>query len=253
MSKNLGVSHRTTKVSVRRLMALGAISGVAVLSGVSIASASTTGSTTPGIRPLHVHGGLPGVRPVVDGKVTAVGAGGFTVLDRSSTSYTVTVTGTTTYTERNVSSAGIADVTVGTFVDVVGSVTGTNVTATRVRIEAQERPAMPMRRMGTLPAAAGKVTTVGTNTFTVVNRSGTSLTVDVSSSTTYVERGVTSGTFADLKVGDFAAVTGSVTGTTVTATAVHFGAARSIDGTPGSPGFDHRSPMAGGPMGTPGM
>ncbi len=253
MSKQIDSQYRTTKVSVRRLVALGVLSGAAVLSGVTVASASTARASTPNLSPPHPGAGLRGARPVVDGKVTGLGSGSFTVLDRSSKSYTVDVTGTTIYREHNASAPGIGDIKVGTFVDVLGSVTGTTVMATAVRIEAHEPHSAPFRPMGALPDAVGKVTSVGTTSFTIEDRTGKSMTVDVTGTTTYEEPGATSPSIGDIKVGDFAAVSGTVTGSTVVATNVHFGDRHPPRGHMRAPGFDGRDVMPGGPGGMPGM
>ena len=253
MSKQNDSPNRATKVSVRRLVAIGTLSGAAVLSGVTIASASTTHASTPKTHPLHMGAGPRGARPVVDGKVTGLGSGSFTVLDRSSKSYTVTVTGTTIFREHNVSSPGIADVKVGTFVDVLGGVTGTTVAATVVRIETHEPPNAPIHPMGSLPDAAGRVTALGTSSFTIEDLAGKSLTVDVSGTTTYEERGATPSTFGGIKVGDFAAVAGTITGSTVAATDVHFGDRHPLHGPMGARGFGPMGSMSDGPGGAPGM
>lgn len=85
---------------------------------------------------------------------------------------------------------------------------------------------------GTPPAAVGTVASVGTNTFTLTGRDGTTVTVDVGSTTTYREVGVTSATIADVKVGSHVAVFGTESGSTVTATSVGIG----MPGGPGGPG-----------------
>jgi len=76
---------------------------------------------------------------------------------------------------------------------------------------------------GTPPAAMGKVAKVGSNTFTLTNRDGTTVTVDVGSTTTYLDRGVTSPSFTDVTVGAQVAVFGTDTADTVTATKVAIG------------------------------
>ena len=246
MSQRNDVLYQTTKVSVRRLVVIGALSGMAVLGSVAIASASTSHSSMPKARPLHGHARLPGARPVVDGKVTGLEAGSFTVLDRSATSYTVTVKGTTIYRELNQSSVGIGDVKTGSFVDVLGSVSGTTVTATVVRIEAHEPLAPRLHPVGVRPAAAGRVTAIGTKSFTIENRAGTSLTVDVTDSTTFEEHGVASASFGGIKTGNFAVVSGTITGTTIEATDVHFGDRRFHGGPLGASIFGHMQRVPGG-------
>jgi len=76
---------------------------------------------------------------------------------------------------------------------------------------------------GTPPAAFGTVASVGSNTFTLTTHDATTVTVHVSSSTTYVDPSVTSPTFSTIKVGDHVAVFGTDTSDTVTATKVAIG------------------------------
>ena len=73
------------------------------------------------------------------------------------------------------------------------------------------------------PAAAGTVESVGTNTFTLKGRNGTTVIVDVSSSTTYRDGKVTSPTFANVTVGEIVSVEGTTAAGVVTATSVQIG------------------------------
>jgi len=79
------------------------------------------------------------------------------------------------------------------------------------------------------PRVSGKVATVGTNSFTVTTSSGTTITVDVTDATTYRDQGVTSPSFANVKVGETVVAFGTETSGTVAATSVGIG-------TPGGPG-----------------
>ena len=79
----------------------------------------------------------------------------------------------------------------------------------------------------------GTVASVGTNTFTLSTREGTTVTVDVGSSTTYAEFGVNSASIADVKVGTHVAVFGTDSSNAVTATKVGIASA---NGGPGGPG-----------------
>ena len=76
---------------------------------------------------------------------------------------------------------------------------------------------------GTTPAAVGTVKSVGAATFTITTRHGTVVTVDVTGTTTYRDRGVTAPTFADVTVGSHVAVVGTDTSNTVAATNVVIG------------------------------
>ena len=95
------------------------------------------------------------------------------------------------------------------------------------------------------PAAMGTVASVGTGTFTLTAQDGTTVTVQVSSTTTYLDHGVSSPSLADVKVGAHVAVFGADTANTVTATKVAIDGPDGPDGPGGS-----RSP--GGPGGAGG-
>ena len=101
---------------------------------------------------------------------------------------------------------------------------------------------------GTPPAAFGTVATVGANTFTLTTHDGTKVTVDVNSSTTYMEFGVTAPTVADVKVGTQVVVFGTDTSNTVAATKVGIGGPHGTDGGAGGSGDgDGHGPMGGMP------
>jgi len=82
---------------------------------------------------------------------------------------------------------------------------------------------------GTPPAAAGTVESVGTGSFTLKNREGTTVIVDVTSSTTYKDRTtykdqkVTSPSFVNITAGEMVSVEGTATSGVVTATTVTIG------------------------------
>jgi hypothetical protein len=88
------------------------------------------------------------------------------------------------------------------------------------------------------------VATVGTGTFTITTKAGSTVTVDVGSSTTYMDQGVTSPTFANVTVGETVAVFGTEASGTVTATSVGIG-------TPPGPGGKGGPDGPGGPGGPP--
>ncbi len=78
------------------------------------------------------------------------------------------------------------------------------------------------------PAVIGTVSAVNaaSNTFSVKNAAGSIYTVNVSSSTTYRERGDATASLSSVSLGDHVAVIGTTSGTTVTATAVMLGGAQ---------------------------
>jgi hypothetical protein len=76
---------------------------------------------------------------------------------------------------------------------------------------------------GSPPTASGTVASVGTDTFTLTTKSGTTETVDVTTTTSYVDGGVTSATLTDVKVGEHVAVFGTTSSGVITATRVAIG------------------------------
>ena len=199
-------------VGVALGLALGA--GGVVAAGAAMSSTSSP-PPTPGAGPAH-HG-PPGTRPTAVGTVKSVGTDSFVLTTRAGTTVTVDVSSTTTYAEPTSSSASFADMKAGQFVAVTGTETSGTVTATRVLIApagAAWGPAAPR------PTASGTVTSVGSDSFVLTNAAGTTVTVDVTGTTTYSDPGAPSASLADVKVGLRVAVTGTETSGTVTATRV---------------------------------
>jgi hypothetical protein len=89
------------------------------------------------------------------------------------------------------------------------------------------------------------VTSVGPSSFTIKTKDGTAVTVDVTSSTTYRDRGVSSPTLANVTVGETVAAFGTETSNTVSATSVAIGG-------PGGPGGHGGPDGHDGPGGTGG-
>jgi hypothetical protein len=98
------------------------------------------------------------------------------------------------------------------------------------------------------PTAAGEVlsapTTMGTgSTFTISSR-GQTVTVDVAGTANYVEQGVPSPSVSDVGVGDFVALYGTESGTTVTATEVNIFVPKSMRPAPVVAGTVEATPAA---------
>jgi hypothetical protein len=87
------------------------------------------------------------------------------------------------------------------------------------------------------------------DSFPITTRSGSSLTVDVTSSTIYLERGVTSPSLTNVAEGDVVAVFGTTSGTTVTATQVVISSGQGR----GRVGFGRSSRRGHGPEGRSGF
>ncbi len=163
------------------------------------------------------------------GTVKSVGSGTFTLTKPDGTTVTVDVGSSTTYLDPGVTSPSLANVTVGAHVAVFGTDTSNTVTATKVAIGGPMGPGGPggfRISGGTPPAAVGTVKSVGSGTFTLTTPDGTTVTVDVGSSTTYLDPGVTSPSLGNVTVGAHVAVFGTDTSNTVTATKVAIGGPR---------------------------
>ena len=124
------------------------------------------------------------------------------------------------------SSAGIVlGLTAGSFL-AAGAATGGS--------SAAQPPTPETGHAWTMPAASGTVASVGSDSFTITTKAGATDTVNVSSSTTYRDRGVTTPTFANVTVGENVAVFGTSTSGVVTATSVAIGVPGGRDGHFGS-------------------
>jgi hypothetical protein len=104
---------------------------------------------------------------------------------------------------------------------------------------------------GSPPAAVGTVASVGDGTFTLTTADKTTVTVNVSASTTYQDQGVTSPTIANVTVGEHVAVFGTDTSDVVTATSVAIGEPPA-GGRGGPPNRAAGGPGGGPPSGAPG-
>ena len=158
----------------------------------------------------------------------------FTITTGSSSSpatVTVDVSTRTTFKDPGVSSPGLANLAVGDQVQVVGTQAGTGtVDATAVSIPSA-------RDLGTV--ASVPLSTTAPTSFTITTGSSsspTTVTVDVSTTTTFKDPGVSSPGLANLAVGDKVQVVGTQAGTgTVDATSVGLGS--SAGGPWGGGGF----------------
>ena len=163
----------------------------------------------------------------------------FTVKTRGGVLETVNVSDPTTYDERGVSSPSVTNVAAGDLVAAFGTTSGTTVTASLVVIHTRFRHGV---------AAAGIVQTapVGTNadnTFTIEGRGGVVETVNVSASTDYYERGVTGASIGDVASGDRVGVFGTVSGSTLTASAVWISSPPPTTGTFATAGTVQSTPV----------
>jgi preprotein translocase subunit YajC len=169
----------------------GAVAGAGTTSTAPSGASGSAGSSATGGRPPM--GGSP---PAAMGTVASVGDGTFTLTTRDSTTVTVNVSATTTYRDPSVTSPTLANLTVGEHVAVFGTDASNVVTATSVAIGDPPGgggggPDGPGGSGGSPPAAMGTVASVGDGTFTLTTRDSTTVTVNVSATTTYRDPSVT--------------------------------------------------------------
>jgi hypothetical protein len=145
-------------------------------------------------------------------------AGTFILTTPNKSTVTVDVSTSTKFYDPAVSSPSFANVCVGLAVGAAGKTSSGAIDANLVGV-------LPAGKGGLPPGVVGKVTAVnGSSTaktcgtagasgsFTLSTRHGSPVTVDVTSSTSFIEPGVKSASFADVCVGDFAGATGTKTG-----------------------------------------
>jgi endonuclease YncB( thermonuclease family) len=244
-----GKRRKGLRVASAAGLALGLAVGGSAIAGATTSGSSGAHATSPGQPPA---GGMPpngGSPPAAVGTVATVGTNSFALKAKDGSTVTVDVTSSTTYRDRDVTSPTLANVTVGETVAAFGTKTASTVAATSVDIGGPGGPGGAGGHGGSPPAAVGTVATVGTNSFTLKARDGSTVTVDVTSSTTYRDQGVTSPTLANVTVGETVAAFGTDTSNTVSATSVDIGG-------PGGPGGadGHRGPGGQwGPGGSGGL
>jgi len=133
----------------------------------------------------------------VFGSVTAVAGNVITLSSFHSTTITVNVSGTTTYTSGGAASS-LTAVVVGAQISAVGiaGTTAGSLNASSVNVFA---PRVSTPSVST--HARGTVTALGTNSITLKDHQGTSTTYTTTATTTYFE-GSTAGVVGDLAVGE---------------------------------------------------
>jgi len=181
------------------------------------------------------------VLPHADGTVKSVGDSSVTLTQRDGTDKVVQLTGSTTYQLAGAASKAAAStkaaLTVGAAVDAEGTTaTDGTFTAALVTIRAAQ--------------AGGTVTAKTGTSITVTTRDGSSLKIDVDSSTTYLVAGTTAPTLSNVAVGAIVIAEGTrTTDGTFSATVVRAFAAGSGFGPGMGPGMRGGRGMPWGPGG----
>jgi hypothetical protein len=183
------------------------------------------------------------VVPTASGTVTAVTSGSVTISQGGNSTRTLTINGSTTYTQSGAAATSSALV-VGARITAQGTVDSAgNFTATTINIAAS--------------AVRGTVASKTATTIVVTTTPGKTVTINVTSSTKYLVRGVTTPTLNDIAVGALVSASGTLNADgSLNATTVQagFGGQPGFGGVgsgiPGGPGRG-RWP-SGGNMATPG-
>lgn len=216
------------------------VSGLAALGALSIllitAPAFAETNSNAGQNWRRGPGGGPGgeggmMRPGVFGSVTAVNGSTLTVTDaRNNTVYTVDASSATVM--KDGSNSSLSSISVGDKVAVQGTVTGTSVKATNIRDGAGMMGRGGRGPEDRVPGVFGKVTAISGSTLTVTSQRGrgnddsnsanpVSYTVNAASAT--VTKNGSASSLSGIAVEDMVMVEGSVSGTTVNATAIRDG------------------------------
>lgn len=172
--------------------------------------------------------GIAGSVIAVQGSTITIRVRGWQRDDHASTTtvYTVNASGASIKKGLgpNAEAGTLADVTVGSRVVAEGTVSGTSVVATAIRVKAEDkkhdddRPKLAGFVGNGQPVVGGVVTAVSGSTITVTNKGNATYTVDTSRAI-FVNKGATS-TVSSIGVGDAVIVQGTITGNTVVAATI---------------------------------
>lgn len=178
------------------------------------------------------------IRPGVFGTVASVSGNTLTVTSTGRMGFRASTTPTTTYTVdatnavvmKNNATSSVSSIVVGDMVSVQGTVTGTNVVATKINdglVRGKGTPGQPNPNGGQNlsgivgngePVVAGTISTITGSTITITNKSNVAYTVDATNAK--ISKGNASSSISNLTVGDSVLVQGTVNGNSITATTV---------------------------------
>jgi len=205
-----------------------AVAVVVLVSGLGAATALPASAKTPPRRgPVRAYGMIVAVNgSTADGACGVAGAAGtFTLLGRNTSQTVIHVSAGTHFFGRNLSSPTFANVCVNGLAGAQGRVSNGVFNANQVKIWAPKPPPVVSQfgivvsvNGSTADAACG--TMGGNGTFTIMNRSAVQKVVNVTTSTAYFARGISSPTFANVCVDEMVGATGTRDNGVITATDV---------------------------------
>jgi hypothetical protein len=186
---------------------------------------------------------MGGRAPGVFGTVSAVSGNTLTVTSKggpnsSSTATTYTVDASNATVMKDNATSSVSNIAVGDNVMVQGTVSGTNVTATRIEDGIPQGMGKGGGAVASFqgngePVVGGSVSAINGDSLTVTNKSNVTYTVDATNAT--IMKGNATSSLSAIATGDNVLVQGTVNGTAVTATTVIDQGAASSSTTSGGP------------------
>ncbi len=172
-----------------------------------------------------------GTHNIVFGTVSAINGSTITISSlsmdkeaKTQTSTTYVVNASAATVDKNSIASTIAGILVGDRVAVQGTVTGTNIVATKIHDgvmvkgtgrQTPATPGMDIPEGNGQPIIGGTVTGISGNTITITNKSNVTYTINATSAK--VTKGNTAATVSSVTVGDSIVAQGTVNGTSITA------------------------------------
>src|SRR5579862_5777933 len=197
---------------------------MALAVGFCLAGVGTAVADQPPVKAFGLVSAVNG--STADGACGVAGASGtFTIVGRNTATTTISVSPSTTFTGRHLTNPTFANVCVDESVGAIGSVVNGVFTASQVKIWSPKVPPT-VSMFGLVTSLNGSTnsgtcgTAGGSGTFTLMNLHRSQVTVTVTSSTVFFERGVSSPTFANVCVNEMVGATGTGSSTSIAATDV---------------------------------
>ena len=240
------------------IVTLAAAGSAAHVHAQTMSASATAAPTAPWQNDGEGHRGMgmdhQGMRPTAFGTVSSINGSTITINSvnpTTSVATTYTVDATNAKIMKNRTAGTISSIATGDTIMVMGTLNGTNITATSINDGMMMRGAgMGMkgdRPMGTAtgtmqmmpqgngqPIVGGTVTSVSGSTITITNTSNATFTIDATNATIN-KRGVSTATVSNIAVGDSIMVQGAVNGQNVTAHSVMDNGVAQTTTAPGAP------------------
>ena len=204
-------------LNIKKTIAIPAFGALALIGGAVASYAGLASAQTPTTTTASPSATRPVMPPHVDGKITAIDGNILTITEDAhgqdvGGTYTVDI-GSATITKSG-GAGSVSSFAVGDMIFAEGTITGTNVVATKISdgFEGRGFGHGGPGRMG--HGVTGTVTAVSGSTITVTGKDGKSYTVNASAA--QVSKMVTE-SLSDIVVGDTIGVQGEVSGTSITA------------------------------------